>query len=221
MVRGILFDLDGTLFDRDAAVRELVIDQHVRFAATFSDIPREVYLARVLDLDAHGHGDKTAAYQQVVSDFALPGSLAAALTADFWDRYHSFCRGFPDVLPVLKELRERGLKLGVITNGVVRIQEPVIRHLGLADLLDVVLISEREGVRKPDRQIFERALRLIDLRAEDTWYVGDHPEVDVAGAAGAGLSAVWKRTPHWPVPDPRHRQIDGVVELLSLVGANR
>jgi putative hydrolase of the HAD superfamily len=65
MVRGILFDLDGTLFDRDAAVRELVVDQHLRFAVALSDIPRETYVARVLDLDAHGHGDKTAAYQQV------------------------------------------------------------------------------------------------------------------------------------------------------------
>lgn len=96
MVRGILFDLDGTLFDRDAAVRGLVIDQHLRFSEALSHIPRDTYLARVLDLDAHGFGDKTAAYQQVVADFALPGSLAAALTADFWDRYHSFCRGFPD-----------------------------------------------------------------------------------------------------------------------------
>lgn len=221
MVRGILFDLDGTLFDRDAAVRELVIDQHLRFAAAFSDIPRDVYVARVLDLDTHGHGDKGAVYRQVVAEFALPSSLAGVLTSDFWNNYHSFCRSLPDVLPTLRELHRRGLKLGVITNGAVRIQEPMIVRLEIAEFLDVVLISEREGVRKPDREIFDRALRQIDLRAEDTWYVGDHPEIDVAAAAAAGLSAVWKRTSYWPAPDPKHRQIDGMAELLTLVGGNQ
>ena len=93
-------------------------------------------------------------------------------------------------------------------------------RLEIAALMDVVMISEREGVRKPDREIFDRALRRIDLPAEDTWYVGDHPEIDVAAAAAAGLSAVWKRTSYWPAPAPKHRQIDGMADLLTLVGAN-
>jgi putative hydrolase of the HAD superfamily len=220
-VKGILFDLDGTLFDRDAAIRDLLIDQHSRFSAALSAVPRNVYVARILQLDAHGHSDKEEVYQQVVAEFALSDSFADALTADFWDNYHSFCRSFPDVLPTLRTLHQRGLKLGVITNGLVRIQEPVIVKLELAELMNVVLISEREGIRKPDREIFERALRHVDLRADETWFVGDHPDVDVAGAAAAGLSAVWKRTPYWSTPNPEHRQIDGMAELINLVESNQ
>lgn len=217
MVRGILFDLDGTLFDRDAAIRALVTDQHSRFSGPFAGVDLATYLGRVLELDAHGHGDKVTVYQQVVAQLALPPALAAVLAMDFWERYHAFCKRSPESLSVLTELRRRGFKLGVITNGREEIQGPVIRRLGLTELLDVTLISEREGVRKPDRRIFERALARLDLRPEDAWYVGDHPGTDVAGAVGAGLSAVWKRTPYWPTPDCRHLEIDDLSDLLGLV----
>jgi putative hydrolase of the HAD superfamily len=220
MVRGILFDLDGTLFDRDAAVRDLVADQHRRLSASFPGTRAETYVARVLDLDAHGHGDKTVVYRQVAAEFGLPAPLASALTADFWDKYHSFCRPIAGAVPVLTELRHRGLKLGVITNGAIQIQEPVIVRLGFAALVDVVLISEREGVRKPDREIFDRALRKLDVRADETWYVGDHPEFDVEGAAAAGLTPIWKRTLYWSPPDARHKRIESLEELLPLVREN-
>lgn len=216
-VRAILFDLDGTLFDRDAAVRRLVIDQHRRFGAVLSTFTPETYVQRVVELDSHGYGDKTAAYRQVVAEFGLPAPLAATLTADFWATYHSFCRGFPEVVPVLAELRGRGLKLGVITNGSVQIQEPVIQSLGIAGLLHTVLISEREGARKPDREIFHRALRTLGVDPDHAWYVGDHPEVDIAGASAAGLEAVWRRTTYWPEPHPPHRTIDSLDELLWLI----
>ena len=219
MVRGILFDLDGTLFDRESAIRDLLIDQHQRFSADLFDLPCDTYIARILALDAHGHGDKTVAYRQAAREFALPVSLAERLTTDFWSRYHSFCRCFPDVLPALNELRHRGLRLGIITNGTVRIQEPAIRQLGLFGIMDTVHISEREGVRKPDREIFERALRALDVNAGEAWYVGDHPDVDVRGAVAAGLTAVWKRTSYWPEPGVPHRAIGGLDELLTWIPA--
>ena len=120
-------------------------------------------------------------------------------------------------MPVLAELRGRGLKLGVITNGSVQIQEPVIQSLGIAGLLHTVLISEREGARKPDREIFHRALRTLGVDPDHAWYVGDHPEVDIAGASAAGLEAVWRRTTYWPEPHPPHRTIDSLDELLWLI----
>lgn len=221
MLKGILFDLDGTLLDRDASVRELVVAQHQRFSNALMTISSEVYVARVIELDCHGYGNKTALYEQIAMDFGLPRSLAATLTADFWNNYHSHCRSFADVLPALAELHERGVKLGVITNGSVRTQEPVIACLGLRPLLDTVLISEREGVRKPDREIFNRALRRLDLSADEAWYVGDHPESDVEGAAAAGLMAVWRRTPYWPEPHVPHRKIENLNELFALFERNR
>ena len=65
MTRAVLFDLDGTLIDRDAGVRALVEAQRQAFARELVHVPPAAYLDRFLALDAHGHGDKTVVYQQL------------------------------------------------------------------------------------------------------------------------------------------------------------
>lgn len=218
-MRTALFDLDGTLFDRAAAVQALVAEQRDTFAADLEHVPRAAYVARVLALDAHGHGDKSIVYRQIATEFHLSTATAHRLLDHFWTRYVAHSRLFPEVLATLGALRCSGIKLGVITDGATAVQEPVIRALGLDSLLDVVLISERERVRKPDAEIFRRALAALGIGAAEAWFVGDHPTTDVAGAAAAGLTAVWRRNAIWGSPDAPHVAIDTLAELLPrLVG---
>jgi putative hydrolase of the HAD superfamily len=213
----ILFDLDGTLFDRDSAVRELVTSQYERFSEALATVPVDAYVDRVLALDAHGYTDKVDVYQRALSELGLAAALANVLVGDFWAAYHRLTRPFPDACSVLSELRTHGLKLGIITNGSVAIQEPVIVRHGFAPLMDVILISERERTWKPEPEIFVRALRGLDTRADEAWFVGDNPDSDIRGAAAAGLTAVWRRTPYWPKPTAPHRTIDQLQELVPLV----
>jgi putative hydrolase of the HAD superfamily len=215
--KAVLFDLDGTLFDRDGAVRKLVEQQRRCFGDELGHVPPETYVRRVLELDAHGHADKTVVYRQAAGEFGLAEGLAERLVDHFWNTYHSFCECFPEVPPALASLRSAGLRLGIITNGTVRLQEQTIHRLGLMELVHVVMISEREGVRKPDAQIFERALRRLGLAADETWYVGDHPIIDVRGAFDAGLTAVWRSTPYWPRPSVPALEIQGIDELVRIL----
>ena len=67
-------------------------------------------------------------------------------------------------------------------------------------MLRIMLISEVEGVRKPDPEIFRRALARCDVEASAAFFVGDHPDVDVGGALQAGLRAGWKVVPYWSCP---------------------
>jgi putative hydrolase of the HAD superfamily len=212
--KSILFDLDGTLLDREATVQELVQEQYRSFQASLAHIPREAYVQRVLELDAHGYVDKVVVYREIAAEFGLSGALAESLIGHFGEAFPSFCRHFPDVPPALARLRAQGVKLGIITNGGVQMQERKIQQLGFAEMFDEILISEREGLRKPDPRIFERALRRLGLAAEEAWYVGDHPEVDVRGAYEAGLTAVWRYTPYWPRPEVPAREIRGLDELV-------
>lgn len=213
----ILFDLDGTLFDRDRAVRDLFAAQHAAFQSELGGVTSDAYVARLLELDAHGHADKRQVFGVVVRELGLDAPLGDTLLEHFRASYTNFGSTFVDALPTLRELRARGLELGLVTNGLARVQEDKIRRLGLEPFFKAVLISEREGVRKPDRQIFERALERLGVPAKQAWHVGDHPMADVAGAHAAGLTAVWRYVPYWPEPATCSHIILELAELIALL----
>ena len=104
----------------------------------------------------------------------------------------------------------------MITNGQSVWQQQKLNTLGIASLFDTVLISETEGVRKPDRAIFERALDRLKVKAGDAVFIGDNPEADIAGARNAGMIAVWKHVPYWPMNIEGVRTVRSLSELLPI-----
>jgi putative hydrolase of the HAD superfamily len=219
--KAVLFDLDGTLFDRDASFRELVHDQYDHFATELGGTPREVFVRRVVEMDAHGYVDKQVVYRDLALELHLSEATADRLFIHFRDAYASYSRCFPEVLSALAALRERGMKLAIITNGSTTMQEQKIGQLGLANLMDEVLISEREGIRKPDRKIFERALERLAVAPTEAWFVGDHPLADVQGAFEAGLTAVWRYMSHWQRPEVPSFEIHGLDDLVRILSGLR
>jgi len=69
----------------------------------------------------------------------------------------------------------------------------VLAEAGLAPYFEVIVISEEEGLRKPVREIFERACSRMGAAPGDCLYIGDTLVEDIEGAHGAGLSALWVR----------------------------
>jgi len=86
VTRAVLFDLDGTFFDRDVAVRTLSETQYVAFERELTGVSREPFVSRLLELDAHGSGDKEMVYRRLLLEFELPEDLAPKLVEDFWGR---------------------------------------------------------------------------------------------------------------------------------------
>jgi putative hydrolase of the HAD superfamily len=198
--RAVLFDLDGTLYDRDALVREIAEAQHDAHTTSLPPMPRDEYVRRIIDMDDHGIADKAQGYGTLALGWGLPEELGATLLDHFWTEYDRRCRTPTDTTETLTTLRDAGVKLGVITNGKAARQSRKLELMGLIDAFDTVLISETEGVRKPDREIFERALARLGAKPENALFVGDSPDADVMGALGAGLSAIWKYVPYWQAP---------------------
>ena len=101
-------------------------------------------------------------------------------------------RLFADVRPALLAYRARGIRLVVVSNWDVSLHG-VLARLGLGELLDAVLTSAEAGARKPAAEIFEQALRLAQVPADQALHVGDSLREDVAGARAAGIEPVLLR----------------------------
>jgi len=124
-------------------------------------------------------------------------------------------RLFPDALPALEALRQRGLTLGIVSNFDTRLRR-ICDGLGLTRVVDFVLPSAEAGVAKPSPRIFEAAAGLAGTEPARTLMVGDSPDDDVAGARAAGcLALLLDRQVMSPLPDA----IRSLAELLPLVRA--
>ncbi len=96
---------------------------------------------------------------------------------------------FDDVMPVLADLKNRGLILGLISN-IDRDITPLLNDLGLLSLLQVVVTSVGIGYNKPQPEIFQEALRQAGVQSSEAIYVGDQHEIDIVGANKVGMKGV-------------------------------
>jgi putative hydrolase of the HAD superfamily len=124
---------------------------------------------------------------------------------------------------LLESLRDRGLKLGLVSNA---IDPPDLLHrdleqLGVAQRLDVAVFSSEVGRRKPDPLIFERALDALGARPERALFVGDRVAADIAGAAALGMrtcQALWFVVDEDEEPEPDFRAF---TQMDVLTAVNR
>jgi putative hydrolase of the HAD superfamily len=199
MIKAVLFDLDGTLLDRDSSVKSFIHTQYDRLNRAVGPIPREKYITRFIELDQRGYVWKDKVYKQLVQEFGITHLTWEELLQDYMDEFKNHCVPFPNLISMLEELKSRKLLLGMITNGRGQFQLDNIKALGIEKYFDTILISEWEGVKKPDPEIFNRALKRLKVSAHESIFVGDHPENDVIAAQNAGMIGVWKKDPYWKV----------------------
>lgn len=151
------------------------------------------------------------------------GGSGPALDACAEEIYREWaaCRHFAlydDALPVLRELRDRGLMLGLISN-THRSLESFRSHFELDELIAAAIASSEHGYNKPHPSIFRTALRLLSVAPSEAVMVGDSYRHDIEGARTVGMRGVLLRRPgRGPIEDgcPREDGLDGVPVISSL-----
>jgi len=124
--------------------------------------------------------------------------------------------------PLLEALRERGLKLGLVSNAFDPgwLLHRDLEQMGLAQRLDFSVFSSEIGLRKPHPAIFEHALGALGVEPERTLFVGDRLFEDVRGAAELGMTtvqALWFRADEHPDgAEPDHRAFTQL-DVLNVV----
>lgn len=192
MIRAVIFDLDRTLLDRDESISAFAASQFEIFQSRLEGIDVDTYVQAFVRLDARGSVWKDKVYQMLTSELSIRSIPWDELFADFDDRVSNYYVAFDSLHETLAKLAS-DYRLGLITNGRTHFQKRTIEALEIASFFSVIMISEEEGVRKPDAEIFNRALQRLGVEPQEAVYVGDHPVNDVEAAKNAGMLSFWKR----------------------------
>lgn len=223
-VRGIGFDLDHTLaidnrLERVALLRLLgvALEEGGRTIGTLTD-----EIESIDDLLARQRrGDFTI--DDAVRSFATQHSVEPA------DRYvetfrrwtiemvGEFVIPLPGVRPTLDALADRGIAIAILSNGWNPLQ---VRKAEQAGFRGPVLVSSEIGEQKPAAHAFDRLLQALGTDPVESWYVGDDPRCDVAGAQAAGMQSVWinwERKEYPPELRPPEYTIAEFPQLLELL----
>lgn len=216
MLKAVIFDLDGTLLNRDASVQAFINNQYDRLSNYLSPIPKEVYTKRFIELDNHGYVWKDIVYTQLIEELNITSFTAEELLNDYLLEFRNHCIAFNNLLEMLEDLKKQGVSLGIITNGFGHFQLHNIKALGIEQYFEVLLISEWEGIKKPNPEIFTRALSKLQVKPEESMFIGDHPVNDVEAAKKVGMIGVWKRDSAWDEPTADYI-IDDLIEVPLIV----
>ncbi|WP_309733169.1 HAD-IA family hydrolase, partial [Chamaesiphon sp. OTE_75_metabat_556] len=182
--------MDGTLLDRESSIEQFIFMQYDRFDRHLSRIPKIDYAKRFIELDCLGHVWKDKVYQTLVAEFNLDRIGWQELLADYESQFQFHCVPFPFLFEMLDALKQQGYLLGIITNGRGEFQKKAISGLGIQEYFDVILISEIEGMRKPQPEIFQKAMIQLGIKPENSFFVGDNPEADIEGAKNAKMHTI-------------------------------
>lgn len=215
-LKAILFDLDDTLLDWSAFHQDwetvhrrhlasvfnyfresgYALDALTSFEDAFRERTSEAWNSARTSLRAPNLGDVIF---EAAADCGIPTDqldMQATLRAYEWSAVEGTVI-FPETRETITALRASGVRVGIVTNAYqpMWLRDVEMDAHGILDLFpDCRLSAADVGYLKPHPAIFQAALDCIGARPEETVFVGDDPEADIAGAQGAGLLGVLRST---------------------------
>jgi putative hydrolase of the HAD superfamily len=217
-MKSVLFDLDGTLTDRNASIRKFTECFQREFAQRLGPIGDEELFLTLQRADGNGYRARSDMCLDLVACLPwLKKPSADELDYVWWREFPPCAVGPQGLLELLDALVQSRIALGVVSNGRSSVQNRKIDALGIRWNMKAIVISEEAGVAKPGPEIFMRALNLVGVQPSEALFVGDNPVADIVGAQDVGIPAVWLRNGRtWRENDVRPaREIDSLLELLS------
>jgi putative hydrolase of the HAD superfamily len=201
----VLFDLDDTLHDdtyayhsaAEEVAREVAAEHGIDAIALKSAYIAEAegfwHRLSAADLKVRLASIRASMWQTALERVGAGGDPELAQrSAQRYNAYRvKYFTLFPGAVDLLRSLRSRGLKLGIVTNGLSETHREKIALLQISDYFDAIFLSDEVGMVKPDPLLFAHACRTLGGAPARSAMVGDRYDRDIAGALEAGLFTLW------------------------------
>ena len=225
----IFFDLDHTIWDFDRNAEETLNELYHLYALSevglhSADAFIEVYTRNNHALWADYHLGKIS--KQVLREtrfsktFADMGVAAELIPVNFEDDYVRICPTktnlFPQAHETLTYLTSK-YKLHLISNGFQESTEMKIEKTGLGNYFHTIVISECVGCNKPDKAIFEFALKGAGATVAESLMIGDSIEADIRGAQAFGMRAIFFNPERKEKPEDVEHEITELNQLMQIL----
>lgn len=230
----ILFDLDDTLLDDSTAYKRAarrVADELAAERGVDAERLQNAFVAEANgywkklsqeSLTEPVHDARTQLWSNALVASGVPFDAALAQRcADAYTRYRAdVLQLFPGALELVLALRERGCKLGIVSNGFAATHHEKIDRLDLRRHVDALFLADEIGMVKPNPEIFRLACRTLGSEPARTAMVGDRYDRDIIGAASVGLFTVLIDIHAIPLPEgarPPDAVVDSIGEVLAVL----
>ncbi len=221
-IKCVLFDLDNTLIDFMTMKKASCEAAVAAMIASGVQMEKEEALKILFGLyDQYGY-EYNLIFQRFLEHVQhnINYKVLAAGIIAYRKVQQSFMRPYPKVIPTLLGLKNKGLKIGIVTDAPRLKAWMRLTELGLEDFFDVVVAYGDVEETKPSRMPFEKALQLLNMQPEEVLMIGDMPEKDVKGAQALGMKACFARYGWVRGEKPQTTadyEIDGIEELLEIL----
>ncbi len=187
----IIFDLDGTLLDRNAVFVKVAQDfyeQHLRNRASQT---RDEAVAMMVRWDGDGYTDREWMRSQWLNHWPHTGLDLQSLETWYRAAMVQNIQPDPEIIDYLTALNAKQVPWGIVTNGPLT-QRDKCKAAGLEQIAPFIIVSAEVGYWKPDERIFRDAFDATGLtNPAHAIFVGDNPVADIDGAKHFGMAAAW------------------------------
>ena len=164
------------------------------------------------------HGSKVGERQEAKGERQDLTALAEQMSEDFLHLTTAHFSLLEGAEALVRYLAEK-YPLTVVTNGFVEVQYEKFDRSGLRDCFTHIVLSEEVGCQKPNPRIYEKALRMNGVSAEEAVMIGDSWNSDIQGAINAGIDQIWIRKSQDPLPEGQSatyivKSLADVMEIL-------
>jgi putative hydrolase of the HAD superfamily len=231
-VEAVLFDLDETLVDSQMGLAKA----HERIAQLVSRFLNEhgvqtdfkVLESKIRFLD--DRMNKESCYDrdvwwpiladEIESHPIFTNDIIHRLTIEYWKAYSEDSPPYPDTVSTLTYLKQRGYKLGLVTDtdGTLGLKADRIKRLSFREFFFVTVVAGEDTKElKPDPTPFLKASDMLGISSKATVFVGDKPFTDIQGANAAGMRTIliWRR--NWDSNVKADLTIKSLADLLMIL----